>query len=110
MVQVFGAKVVETVRRCIGTAHAETQRICRQTAARARVWWVRLVVVAALARQLRRRLVVSVGVGMAVGLVAYLAGPVVVPLAFGLVGFAASMMAGVWEPLRSGTTMPEVGG
>jgi hypothetical protein len=109
MMQLGGAKVVEAIQRSIGTIHTETQRICRQTAACARAGWVRLLTLAALARQLRRRLPVALGVGVAAGLIAYLAGPLVVPVACGVVGFFGALLV-PWEAIPGVTPGPDVGG
>jgi hypothetical protein len=70
---------------------------------------MRLVVLVALAQQLRRRLPVALGVGVAAGLVAYLVGPLVVPVACGLAGFFGSLLV-PWGPTDRMTTGPEVGG
>jgi hypothetical protein len=110
MTQATKARALD-VGRCLVTAgRSKAEQVREQLTARARVWWMRLLVLGMLARRLRRRLLVSLGIGVAVGLVAYLAGPVVVPVAFALLGFAASMMVGVWEPVRQQKTTPEAGG
>jgi hypothetical protein len=110
VVQAARARAVEASRHILLAGQAKAEQVRGQLTARARVWWMRLLVVAALARQLRRRLVVSLGVGVAVGVLAYLAGPVVVPVAFGLVSFAASMMVGGRDLLRQWVSTPEAGG
>jgi hypothetical protein len=62
-----------------------------------------LNVAGAVVSQLRKPLLVAVGVGVAVGLGSYLAGPLVASILSGLAGFAGSLIAGlvrsVWGEL-----------
>jgi hypothetical protein len=91
--------MMEAAHHFIVTGRAKVQHVCDRAAAKARAGWLRLLTLAALARQLRRRLLISLGVGVAVGLVVHLAGPLVLPVACGLAGFAVSLLAGAWGPL-----------
>jgi hypothetical protein len=100
--QTLTVRALEAAQHFLATGRAKAKQVRDQVTAGVRVGWMRLVVVATLARQLRRRLPVALGVGVAVGLVAYLVGPLVVPVACGLAGFAISLLAGTWEPLRWG--------
>jgi hypothetical protein len=100
--QAARARAFEASHHSFMTARAKAKQVREQLIARARVWRMRLLVLVTIARRLRRRLLVSLGVGVVAGLVAYLAGPVVVSVAFGLVSLAASMVVGGWEPLRWG--------
>jgi hypothetical protein len=107
--QAIKAGVMEASRCLVTVGRAKAEQIREQLTARARVWWMRLLVLATIARRTRRQLLVSLGVGVAFGLVAYLAGPVVVPVAFGLAGFIGALFVGGWAPLRRGTSMREAG-
>ncbi len=62
--------------------------------------WLRALIVFGLARQFRKPVFVSIGVGTAVGLGCFFAGPVVASVVSGLVGFAGSLTAGVLGGLR----------
>ncbi len=62
--------------------------------------WLRTLIVFGLARQFRKPVLVSLGVGTAVGLGCFFAGPLVASVFSGLVGFAGSLTAGVLGGLR----------
>jgi hypothetical protein len=101
--------VMEAAHHVILTGRAKAQQVCDRAAAKARAGWMWLMALAALARHLRRRLVVALGVGVAVGLVVYLAGPLVVPAACGLVGFFGVLLV-PWEAIPRMTPGPDGGG
>jgi hypothetical protein len=106
--QVVKDWALEAATHILTAGRAKAQQIRDRVTAGVRVGWMRLVVVATLARQLRRRLPVALGAGVAVGLVAYLAGPLVVPIACGLAGFLGSLLI-PWQPLLRMTTEPDAG-
>jgi hypothetical protein len=108
--QAARARALETSHHIVLAGRAKTEQAREQLARHAQVWWTRLLFLATIARRLRRRLLISVGVGVAVGLAAYLAGSVVVPVACGLVSFAISLLAGARELVRWGTIRPQAGG
>jgi hypothetical protein len=99
--------MMEAAHHFIVTGRATVQRVCERAATKPRAGWMRLVVLVALARQLGRRLPVALGVGVAVGVVAYLAGPLLVPVACGLAGFFGSLLV-PWEPMDRMTTGPDI--
>jgi hypothetical protein len=107
--QVVKVWTLEAANHILAAGRAKAQQVRDQVTAGVRVGWMRLVVLATLVRQLRRRLPVALGVGVAAGLVVYLAGPLVVPVACGLAGFLGALLAGRPEPLRRGRTAPEAG-
>jgi hypothetical protein len=108
--QAARAQALEATSRLVTAGRSRAEQVHEQLVARVRVWWMRLLVLATIARRLRGRLLISVGVGVAVGLAAYLAAPVVVPVASGLAGFIGALLVGDWAPLRPRTIMRESGG
>jgi hypothetical protein len=108
-VQVVKVGAMQAANHIFATGREKAQQVRDQVTAGVRVGWMRLVVFVTLARQLGRRLPVAVGVGVAVGLVAYLAGPLVVPVACGLTGFVTSLLM-PWQAIDRITTVPDVGG
>ncbi len=62
--------------------------------------WLRALIVCGLARQFRKPVLVSLGVGTAVGLGCFFAGPVVASVFSGLVGFTGSLVTGLLGGLR----------
>jgi hypothetical protein len=107
--QVVKVWMLEAANHILATGRAKVQQVRDQVTAGVRVGWMRLVVLATLARQLRRRLPVALGVGVAAGLIAYLAGPLVVPVACGVVGFFGALLV-PWEAIPRVTSGPDVGG
>jgi hypothetical protein len=103
-------RVLEAANHFLATGRAKVREFRDQVTARVRAGAMRLLLLAALARQLRLRLLVSLGVGVVVGLAAYLAGPLLVPVACGLAGSVVSLLAGAWEPFRRGAATPEARG
>jgi hypothetical protein len=96
--------------RFLAAGQANVRQVCEQVAAKSRAGWLLLVALATLGKRLRGQLLVALGVGVTTGLVAYLAGPLVVPVACGLAGFVASLLAGVWMPLWRRASTPAAGG
>jgi hypothetical protein len=106
--QMVKVRAVEATSQFLANGRATVRQVCERTATKARAGWVRLLVLARLARQLRRRLPVALGVGVAAGLVVYLAGPLVVPVACGLVVFFGALLV-PWETIPRMTTGPDGG-
>jgi len=104
------ARALKASDRSLAAGRANVRRLCEQAAAKSRAGWLLLVALAALGKPLRGQLLVALGVGVMTGLVAYLAGPLVVPVACGLAGFVASLLAGVWMPLGRRASTPAAGG
>jgi hypothetical protein len=107
--QVVKVWALEAANQFLATGRAKLQQVRDRVTAGVRVSWMRLVVLATLARQLRRRMPVALGMGVAAGLVVYLAGPLVVPVACGLVGFFGALLF-PWETIPRMTTAPDSGG
>jgi hypothetical protein len=107
--QMVKGRALQAANQFLATGRAKLQQVRDRVTAGVRVGWMRLVVLVTLARQLRRRLLISLGVGVAVGLVVYLAGPLVVPVACGLVGFFGALLC-PWETIPRMTTAPDGGG
>jgi hypothetical protein len=108
--EVVKDRTLEAANHLLAVGRAKVQPVRDHMTACVRAGWMRLVVLATLAGRLRRRLLVALGVGVAAGLVAYLAGPLVVPVVCGLAGFVVSLLASVWVPSQQRPTTPEAGG
>src|SRR5262249_55020601 len=90
--QMVKVRALEAANQPRASGGAGAKQARARGPAGARVGCMRLAVLATLARQLCRRLPVALGVGVAAGLIAYLAGPLVVPVACGLVGVLGSLL------------------
>jgi hypothetical protein len=64
---------LETVNHLVATGRGKAEQVRNQLTAHFRAGWMWLLMPALLVRERRRRLLVSLGVGVVVGLVAYLA-------------------------------------
>jgi hypothetical protein len=104
------SRVAGALRRCWQGTRAGVGHAWRWTANLARRGWRKAVALLCLARRFRKPLLIAAGVGTAVGLGCFFAGPLVASVVSGVVGFAGSLAVGALNALRRVLAMGEPAG
>lgn len=95
-----GTKATEAASAVREGRVAIAERVRRGMMALGRQVWLGWFIAAGMARRFRKPLIVAAGVGAALAVACYLAGPAVSSLVNGVVGFAGALAAGMLARLR----------
>jgi hypothetical protein len=105
------SKVGTALKKCWTWATGSTVNACQQVVKAVRRGWARMVLLASLVKQFRRPVLLSVAVGVVVGLGCYFAGPGVAAAVSGLnsvvLTWVAWLVRHVWRLLGWGAQEPD---
>jgi hypothetical protein len=105
-----GSRVAGALRSCWQGTRAGVGHAWRWTANLARRGWRKAIALLCLASRFRKPLLIAAGVGTAVGLGCFFAGPLVASVVSGVVGFAGSLAVGALNALRRVLALGEPAG